>query len=323
MRENVELQRCNTCTHFIIGPMSIHQTIGASFGCCQHGEVLSQVRAVYARQSDASPMTFEAGGGSVMVHREFGCIHWRSRILTRLELEEGLQRSNLEGHNKIVHNGSWYDRGGTKVGWGDLAQHDLERISERLSESEIFFVVSERDSYWDRREFKSQGLDFVLERCQFVVVRGIVYKVAGTPGCISTSQSLSKFVDEPDEDSPSWHWAKSDFEGVREHVLHNLTCYGMQFRVVRRARLRAMLACTSIHCTDKFSPPGIPIMLSVATSDGNVREFTSTDHQFQVGHHHHCRLTRESGEDWEVVEARPRCANGQYHAMLKLVDGAP
>ena len=79
-------------------------------------------------------------------------------------------------------------------------------------------------------------------------------------------------------------------------------------------------ACTSSHCTTA-SDPGAHVDCVDDAHGSSRREFTSSTHTWLVGETVRWQLTRAGGEMWEVVEAWPKCDNGQYHTIMKLVDG--
>lgn len=88
----------------------------------------------------------------------------------------------------IVHNGSWYNRRGEKLGWGDLDANDLRRIANELPEDEAFVILGESDSFWSfvthygpggglcrtKAEADAPGTEYVAGKCFMVVVRGRV-----------------------------------------------------------------------------------------------------------------------------------------------------
>lgn len=103
-----------------------------------------------------------------------------NELLTRLGLLVGQC-----GDDSKAHNGSWFDKTGTKVGWGDIGKADIPRIKEKLKEGEVFFVVGEHESYWDLYDWKNKkftidplnpGLDWVLEKFRFYITNQGVFR---------------------------------------------------------------------------------------------------------------------------------------------------
>ena len=66
--------------------------------------------------------------------------------LKELGIHEGQLKSEYSG--KMTHNSGWYDENGAKIGWGDLSVSNFKTIQENLKETEVFYVLSEQDSYW-------------------------------------------------------------------------------------------------------------------------------------------------------------------------------
>lgn len=110
--------------------------------------------------------------------------------LERFGITTGQIRSHSGG--ELVHNGGWYDISGAKVGWGDLTEDDLRRISAELREGEKFIVLGEQDSFWkfvrrpgpigaladvDTATEQNPGLDHVRECARWVVVPGQIYHI--------------------------------------------------------------------------------------------------------------------------------------------------
>jgi len=82
----------------------------------------------------------------------------------------------------IVHNGSWYNDRGEKLGWGDLNPQDLKNIANGLVEGESFYILSESVSYWAfvtkvnsdlshevLPDVTSPGIDFVQKHAIFLI----------------------------------------------------------------------------------------------------------------------------------------------------------
>ncbi|MCI0479430.1 hypothetical protein L0Y59_02700 [Candidatus Uhrbacteria bacterium] len=96
----------------------------------------------------------------------------------------GMSSGQIRGHD-LVHNGSWFNRAGEKLGWGDLSPLDLLRIAVELEGDEAFIVLSESDAYWSfvtrihvsdvvshdvLPDEQCPGRAFIAERGQYVVL---------------------------------------------------------------------------------------------------------------------------------------------------------
>jgi len=109
-----------------------------------------------------------------------------------------LEKYGLRGDGQMraddfIHNGGWYNAKGEKIGWGDLSRGDLQRISMEIPEGDVFYVLSESDSFWNfvesnpglTGEFcetapteKNPGLEYVRSKVMWVVVRGGNYSIS-------------------------------------------------------------------------------------------------------------------------------------------------
>lgn len=104
----------------------------------------------------------------------------------------GLRCGQMHSEGKVTHNSGWYNKKGEKLGWGDLSADDFRRISIELDESEVFLVLSERDSFWNfivtspgpthqssdtRPESEAPGIDYVMAHAVYIVVRNGLYYV--------------------------------------------------------------------------------------------------------------------------------------------------
>lgn len=83
--------------------------------------------------------------------------------IEKYKLHQGQMRGNQH-----VHNGSWYDRDGLKIGWGDLSKDDIFRIAKTIPRDDVFYVVGEHDSYWNAPP-DGLSLDKVKELARFVI----------------------------------------------------------------------------------------------------------------------------------------------------------
>lgn len=96
-------------------------------------------------------------------------------VLKRLDLVMGHC-----GNDSLAHNGGWFDKESNKIGWGDIGPREVERVKEKQLPGEIFFVVSEHDSYWDLPKGLDPlkpGLDFIIEKVRFFITDNKIYRV--------------------------------------------------------------------------------------------------------------------------------------------------
>lgn len=75
------------------------------------------------------------------------------------------------GTDKMYHNASWYNKFGYKVGWGDLTETELIKISKEIPYDELFIILGEHDSFWNLTpEQKIQlPIDYMLSKYRCVV----------------------------------------------------------------------------------------------------------------------------------------------------------
>lgn len=81
-------------------------------------------------------------------------------------------------HKEIVHNGTWYNGQGEKLGWGDLGAQDIIRISKELEAGELFITVREYPSYWGLPkdvDSEAPGLAFCRENCTWIIKPGEIF----------------------------------------------------------------------------------------------------------------------------------------------------
>ena len=91
----------------------------------------------------------------------------------------GLSAAQMR-HDRIANNASWYNTAGEKLGWGDIAPHDLRHIAEGLEDGELFVILRQGPGHHthDRTiSVDAPGTEYVAKHCAFVVARGQVYKV--------------------------------------------------------------------------------------------------------------------------------------------------
>jgi hypothetical protein len=84
-------------------------------------------------------------------------------MIEEFKIREGQLRSNQH-----VHNGSWYDRDGLKLGWGDLSKEDIFRIAATIPTDDVFYVVGEHDSYWNAPP-EGLSLQQVKDLARFII----------------------------------------------------------------------------------------------------------------------------------------------------------
>ena len=94
----------------------------------------------------------------------------------------GLYEGQIRG-SSVVHNGGWYNNLGEKIGWGDLSEKDLQKISRDLKSDEAFIVLGEHESFWNfvthygvvgalcqtKSEEQNPGLDYVIKYARYAI----------------------------------------------------------------------------------------------------------------------------------------------------------
>lgn len=131
----------------------------------------------------------------------------------------GLSCGQIRGKD-FVHNGGWYNKAGEKLGWGDLAIEDFQKIRRELEDGELFIILGEQDSFWNfvtrpgiigsmaqvKPDVEAPGVDYVAEKARFVITKDGYFFVS---------------------DYPREEWFNRD---------------GLEFRVVARADAKAFIA---------------------------------------------------------------------------------
>ena len=70
-------------------------------------------------------------------------------MLTKKDLRRlGLRTDQMRG-KEVFHNAGWYNQKSEKIGYGDLSDEDIKRITETLGENEVLIILSEGDSFWN------------------------------------------------------------------------------------------------------------------------------------------------------------------------------
>lgn len=85
--------------------------------------------------------------------------------------------------NRVVHNGSWYNNKGEKIGWGDLSQDDLQTISSQICDNELFVILGEHDGFWNLNleERANPKISYLLQKCRYVICKGAIHKSYDNP----------------------------------------------------------------------------------------------------------------------------------------------
>jgi hypothetical protein len=115
------------------------------------------------------------------------------------------------------HNAGWYNRGGDKIGWGDLSPESIHNIAKNLEDDEVFIILPESASFWnfvnrpgpigaladvDRLSEKRPGMDYLIEHVRFVVTSGKWYQVVEEDGMrYSSTPEPGTVVDWPLENT--------------------------------------------------------------------------------------------------------------------------
>lgn len=107
-------------------------------------------------------------------------------VLTSSWMEaHGCKSGQMRGTGHIVHNGGWYNAAGEKIGWGDLEESDLKRLSDEMPRRGVLFILGEQDSFWKFVTYnpgiigdlcethpseKLPGMDYILDKATIVVL---------------------------------------------------------------------------------------------------------------------------------------------------------
>jgi hypothetical protein len=82
-------------------------------------------------------------------------------------------------HNAIITSAGWYNFGGQKLGYGDLSLSDMAKISKNISGKDIFFVLSEGDSFWNipkGANSSEPGTKYVIENASWVITNSLIVR---------------------------------------------------------------------------------------------------------------------------------------------------
>ena len=58
----------------------------------------------------------------------------------------GLKVGQIRPPGHLFHNAGWYNFDGHRLGWGDLDEEDIQRISNEIDGTEAFYILQENDS---------------------------------------------------------------------------------------------------------------------------------------------------------------------------------
>lgn len=115
-----------------------------------------------------------------------GAFDANGEVSKEFNLTSGQQRNHDQ--RLLMHNCSWYNRRGEKLGWGDLTTVDFRVIAGQLSVGEMFIILSELDSYWmhPRTKMSKPGqkplsmlsVPYLREHVKQIIVPNRIYRVA-------------------------------------------------------------------------------------------------------------------------------------------------
>lgn len=141
----------------------------------------------------------------------------------------GLRCGQMRGGDaRMGKNNGWYNKAGEKLGFGDIAAEDFQRIVLELEEGEMFITLGEHDSFWNfvshpgiigglserSVEESAPGVKYVSEHCTYIITRdGISFVTNHSSG--ETERSIK----------------------------------GLQVKVITRDTAKAMLGVTSARAT--------------------------------------------------------------------------
>lgn len=141
----------------------------------QYGYIGAKLSCVYSSQAAAEKKIFLFPG---IYGTEF------NYVKGPFDLKCGQMRAN-----QFTHNSGWYNKFGQKLGFGDLSAKDIKTISKEIPEDELFYVLSETDSFWnfvtkisiigslsttDPKE-QEPGIEYVEEHFIYLITRNKIY----------------------------------------------------------------------------------------------------------------------------------------------------
>lgn len=86
----------------------------------------------------------------------------------------GLMNNQIRG-NGIIQSAGWFNINGERLGGGDLTLQDMQNISQNISLSESFFVLTEVDAGWDLPsdlDRTAPGFPYILQKAVWVMAKG-------------------------------------------------------------------------------------------------------------------------------------------------------
>jgi hypothetical protein len=82
-------------------------------------------------------------------------------------------------HDAIITSAGWYNFEGEKLGYGDLSLADMAKISKNISGKEMFFVLSEGDSFWNLPKGANSsepGTAYVIANASWVIANSLIVR---------------------------------------------------------------------------------------------------------------------------------------------------
>jgi len=73
-------------------------------------------------------------------------------MLTKKDLRRLGLRTDQMRRQEVFHNGGWYNQESQKIGYGDLSDEDIKRLTRLLQEGEYLIVLHEYPSRWNFKE---------------------------------------------------------------------------------------------------------------------------------------------------------------------------
>jgi hypothetical protein len=114
---------------------------------------------------------------------------------------EGVHTSQMREDGKIGHNLSWYNKAGEKIGWGDIAIHDIEAFQMLMDPDDLLIFVSEYESHWDLPKHlhpDAPGIEFVGEKATKLISKVDTFRIvdeeSDKPFTITDSVSQMTFL---------------------------------------------------------------------------------------------------------------------------------
>jgi hypothetical protein len=89
----------------------------------------------------------------------------------------GLRKGQVHYKGKVTHNSEWYNINGEYLGYGDLSEENLKRISEEIAPNEIFLSVPEyAPAAFEKHAISWRlGRDDIRMRANIAITRGRIY----------------------------------------------------------------------------------------------------------------------------------------------------